>query len=75
MVVEKSHPELKEGEVFIGNFTEESFEQSMYVMKRLGLQAYDTNGNEIEHMAYDYDDDTNLYPMFVNRNEYEEVWK
>lgn len=51
------HPELQQGEVWIGNMTEKIFQQKKYKSKRKGEVAYDSSGNKIEGDEY--------FPVFV----------
>jgi len=63
---EWTHPELQEGEVFIGNVTTEVFNGSWWIDKRLGNVAYDINGISIMKGR-------DFFPMFVNRQEIEKA--
>ena len=44
----KTHPELKEGEVFLTNGTVSDFHKIRCESKRLGGQAYSKQGNIVE---------------------------
>jgi hypothetical protein len=57
------HPELMEGEQFLGNFTQDEFKRSQYEKKRLGDTAYDIFNRVIPAA-------NGLYPMFVSAKEY-----
>jgi len=58
------HPELREGEVFLGNVTkQEGISGSIYRSTRLGDVAYDSKGQPIEGM----------FPTFANKEEMDEV--
>lgn len=59
------HPELKEGEMFIGNFTEEQFPMSRWETKRAGNVAYDIFGKPVKS------DNTRVFPGFMKIEEYE----
>jgi hypothetical protein len=56
------HPELREGEVLLGNTTREDFDRFDYESKRLGHIAYDTDGRVLEWQV--------TYPVFVSEAEY-----
>jgi len=56
------HPELKRGEVFIGNFDVSSFKLCNWKTKRTGEQAYDE-----EHRPTCDD----RFPVFIQRSEIE----
>ena len=58
------HPELQEGEVFIGNVKTAIVNDSCWTVKRLGNVAYDINGIPITT-------ERDFFPMFVNRQEME----
>ncbi len=58
----KTHPELREGEVFLGNMHESDFRRSCYTTKRLGITAYDIHDQPV----------VGLYPFFVSETEYKE---
>jgi len=62
-----SHPELKEGEVFLINATEEKFlEIEEWKTKRKGAVAYDVYGHVIETYV-----PGGVYPVFIQRSELE----
>ncbi len=55
-----SHPELREGEVFWGNATEESFQSFIWVTKRKGHMAFSlVTGERIDGQ----------FPVFVHETE------
>jgi hypothetical protein len=58
------HPELGEGEQFLGNFTVAQFNETAYKIKRLGKVAYDQDGKVIPPSS------ELTYPMFVSAGEY-----
>ena len=62
-----THPELQEGEVFVGNFTRRKFEQSTWKSKRLGEVAYRKDGTVVPEQG------NYLFPMFISRQEKEEA--
>lgn len=58
------HPELKEGESVIGNFTQEDFDTKVrWQTKRIGVVAYDHNESVLV--------DKQLHPVFVTKAELE----
>ncbi|OGZ56618.1 MAG: hypothetical protein A3H64_00855 [Candidatus Ryanbacteria bacterium RIFCSPLOWO2_02_FULL_45_11c] len=58
------HPELRAGEVFLGNFTARNYHQHVgWQFKRMRLVALDTEGRKIE----------DLFPVFVLRLELEKA--
>lgn len=59
------HPELREGEVLIGNHTLESFEKVGWETKRMGNFAYTVNGELISS------EPQYLFPVFAKRSELE----
>jgi hypothetical protein len=54
-----NHPELKAGELFLGNFQCEHIGDICWNTKRRGFQAYNVNGRAIE----------SLRPVFVQQSE------
>ncbi len=61
-VASKIHPEQDEGEVFLGNCTEDNYEENTgWETKRMGQVAYDVNGEPIRSI--------NLFPVFVQQDE------
>jgi hypothetical protein len=56
-----THPEMRDGEVWAFNGTDEHFHASAWRTKRLGEQAYDIWGRPIG----------GCYPVFVQRTEVE----
>ncbi len=60
-----SHPELKEGEVYLGNFSVEDFAGVTWKTKRSGFVAYDVNGQPSPWPG--------LFPGFAQRSELEEA--
>jgi len=61
----ETHPELKEGEMFLSNNSFEEYTHIGWKTKRLGIQAYTIDGEEL----------TVLRPVFVRNEEYEEGMK
>lgn len=62
----RNHPELRDGEVFLGNSTEDDFMNRIgYQSKRMGTTAYTIHGQEIPHFKLT----PSLYPVFVERQE------
>ena len=59
--MQKEHPELREGEVWIGNIKDEAFKSSCWRTKRQGDRAYNIHGDLIKN--------GNLRPMFVQKSE------
>lgn len=68
----ENHPELREGEVFVGNIEMVHFVQSEHKTKRLGYQAYMRNGTPMRRRKKGESWHSFLYPMFVQRSELEE---
>ena len=62
-VQEWCHPELKDGEVLIGNFDDDNYRMCDWKTRRVGQKAYDAAG---ELVAGD-----KLFPVFVQRTEVE----
>jgi hypothetical protein len=58
---EFAHPELAEGEVFFTNASLADFERIVFKTKRLGLVAYDGNGDKITPADW--------YPVFLEEAE------
>ena len=65
----KVHPELGHNEIFLSNINIKGYNRSSYKSKRLGLLAYDINGDLIGNSIKT---EFSLYPMFVGRSEYEQ---
>ncbi len=57
MIKSIEHPETQEGEICLGNVTQNCFDRCLAKTKRLGKNAYDLYGNLIP----------NQYPIFVKR--------
>jgi len=55
------HPEIRNGEVFFKNMTEQQFELLAWHSKRRGVTAYDGNG--------DFLDRNDWFPVFVKARE------
>lgn len=55
------HPELQEGEVFLGNFIYGNFLKISYKTKRLGRMTYDRHGKPLT--------ESSVYPVFAQRDE------
>ncbi len=55
------HPETKKGEVFFSNSDSNSYQLLPYKTKRIGVNAYDTVGKDLQ--SY------NWYPVFVQLEE------
>lgn len=73
-----SHPERKDDEVFIGNFTISTnsdygvsisgYDKIESDSKRLGNIAYDSKGAQIQQLKCS----SKLYPVFINKKEHNE---
>lgn len=61
---EWKHPELMKGEMFLSNSTIEGFDLISWKSKRMGIQAFNYDNEMIDSI-------NNLYPIFVQRAEYE----
>ena len=59
----ESHPELREGEIFLSNVDDEHYPRIKWKTKRRGIVAYDRDGNIIEKRK-------GLRPVFVQADEY-----
>jgi hypothetical protein len=59
----KTHPELRDGEMFLTNCVEETYDPIGWNTKRMGAVAYTTGGVPLPKYR----------PVFVQRKEYEEV--
>lgn len=68
MVTNETHPELREGEMFLMNATPSDYNQIGYKSKRAGVAAYDTEGNRVK-TGYVF------FPVFVQKAEYDENMK
>lgn len=62
----KSHPEKLEDEIFLTNATHSGFENLRWRTKRLGVTAFDENGERV-------DPQFGLFPVFVKRLEWEDI--
>lgn len=62
------HPELREGEIFLGNFTKNSFSNIGWKTKRWGSCSYDIYGDPIKKSFL-----PSLFPVFVQRKEIEHL--
>ena len=58
--INKNHPELKEGEVFLTNTANPEMTNIGWESKRLGVVAYDIHGLIVK----------GLYPVFKNKDEH-----
>ena len=58
----ETHPELKEGEMFLTNSMPDDYIRIGWKTKRKGIQAYTIDGEKIQLLA----------PVFVQKEEYEE---
>lgn len=60
----QDHPECREGEVFLADFSRRhnDYKRIGYKTKRIGKVAYDVNGNIAEE----------LVPIFVSKQEWDE---
>ena len=63
-----NHPEIKEGEVFIGNKCMDSCKELPYLSKRLGKIALNKFGQKISKP--DEIPENMLFPVFVKEEEY-----
>lgn len=61
----KNHPEIREGEVFLINCSEDDFRIMSWETKRRGQVAYDFQGSR---SGLD-----KIYPVFIKREELEKV--
>jgi len=61
----ETHPELKEGEMFLTNSSFENYTLIGWRTKRRGIQAYTIDGEEL----------IMIRPVFVQKEEYEEGMK
>ena len=60
---DKKHPELEKNEIFLMNLkNKNAFDILAYKTKRIGKIAYTENGKPIEN--------TGIFPVFVNEEEY-----
>ena len=57
-----NHPELQEGEVFVGNMNQALFDNAKCETKRKGIVAYDFLGNDISNP--DGNRESKLFPVF-----------
>ena len=61
-----THPELKDGEMFIGNVTKSFYNHNIgWQTKRMGITAYTPDGEVIFNRL-----STTLYPTFIQKKEY-----
>ena len=59
--IEDEHPEIEEGEIFLGNSTEEDYQKIGWKTKRKANIAFDRSGNTI----------IGLFPVFIQKREYD----
>jgi hypothetical protein len=65
----RNHPELREGEVLLGNFDSSGYQDiSRWKTKRKGVTPYDIDGKQVY-----VDPDSELFPVFVKRQELEKA--
>lgn len=64
----EDHPELKDGEKFIGNMPFSRYDSLDYQSKRTGFIAYDRNDTELPKSK-------GLFPVFVSNEEFEKKQK
>ena len=62
MCVNEQHPELRAGEVFLGNYSLHVYTQSDWKTKRIGQQAYDESGKPVASTL-------DLHPIFAQKSE------
>jgi hypothetical protein len=62
----QQHPELREGENWVGNFTRAKFERLAFGTKRLGVETYLPDGSRLS----DNTGSARMYPVFVEHTEY-----
>lgn len=67
-ILDWQHPELREGEMFLTNSTEEEYGRIRWMTKRIGEVAYNIRGEVIDSID-------KLFPVFVQKQEYEEGMK
>ena len=63
------HPELQEGEVFLGNFREGGFSGIAWRTKRMGLLVYGEDGKSLGYVGQR----AQLRPVFVQKLELDEA--
>jgi mRNA deadenylase 3'-5' endonuclease subunit Ccr4 len=63
----QDHPERRDDEVYIGNYTEGWCNQLDYVSYRLGKIARNELGEELEQY---YSLSLKLYPVFISKSDY-----
>ena len=56
----KQHPEIREGEFYLGNFTEDGYSKIGWKTKRRGVHAYDIDGDPIR---------CGTFPVFAKKSE------
>lgn len=56
-----AHPETRCGEIFLGNFSGESFVEIRWKSKRRGMVAYDIDGRTIDSPGF--------FPVFAETSE------
>ena len=61
-----THPELKDGEMFLGNVTKSFYHKIGWETKRMGTTPYTTNGEVLLQISPRI-----LYPVFVQKKEYD----
>jgi len=61
------HPELRKGEVFLGNHHKKSFDELPHKSKRAGNIAYDDRGNPLNDVRY--------FPAFAIEEEHKKLHK
>lgn len=67
MIKKEEHPELREGEIFLGNFMRSYYLSNIgWKTKRIGIHAYNHETNQ----PLEQDNDNfRLYPVFVKEEE------
>lgn len=64
-----AHPEKREDEFYLGNFTREEFSSVGYKTKRAGFVGYDSSGNPIPPPESILDMEDYGFPGFVKKDE------
>lgn len=59
------HPELREGEVYLGNYSVD--QELIYSTKRMGQEPLNVRGKPLVYRGSE-----SFFPVFVSRSEYDE---
>ncbi len=61
------HPEKRDGEIYLGNFTHDDYLKIVFRSKREGEKSFTESGQ-----SYPFQSEWNVYPVFVLKSERED---